>query len=195
MKKLFILIAVFTSFSLHAQFNTESVYFTGTTNLGTGLEIEENVPSFLFNAHPEVGYFIKNKLSIGGGVNIDLKMPFGENSEFNNAVYDINIAPSMRFYIPRDEDWHLYIYGNVHYGAYQKVDEGFYSLKHNYYGIQLGPGINYFFSERVAMDARATYTARHAWNAEMGGSHNIHKLFVEIGISVFFPSITFFDRS
>lgn len=194
MNKIFFLLALFLATSLNAQFNQKSIYYTGTTQLGTGLEINDGVPNFLFNLHPEAGYFIKNKLGVGANINIDLRAPFGESGSFYNALYDINIGPNVRYYIPRASDWQLYLYGNVHLGVYQDASE-WLAMKHSYYGFQLGPGVNYFFTERIAMDSRFTFTGRHARNAEMGGSHNLGKFFFEVGISVFFPSITFYDRS
>lgn len=195
MKKLFTLAVLALSINAFGQFNTGGIYFSGLTNLGTGLEIDGGVPSILFGLNTEAGYFIKNKIAVGGGIHADLNMPFGNSGSFYNSIYDINFGPNVRYYFPRENDWHLYAFGNVHYGLYQDQEEEFLLQRHQYFGFQIGPGVNYFFNERIALDARFSYRYRYAWNAAMGGSHTVHRFFFEVGITVFFPSLTFFDKS
>ena len=78
MKKILVLFTLLISISLNAQFNTGSIYFTGATNMGAGIERNDGVPNILFSLHPEAGYFIKNKLGVGVGVNVDLRIPRSE---------------------------------------------------------------------------------------------------------------------
>ena len=191
MKKLFVLVLLFSSLGLTAQFNSGSFYFTGATDLNFGLEVDEGYSSVLAGFHPEGGYFIMNRLGIGGGIHTDSSLPVGEYAEFTDATFEVYLGPNVRYYLPREDDWQVYGYGFLFYGFTQEPG-GFDASNHQLYGFTVGPGVNYFLSERVAFDARLTYMFKHQWNPEMGGSHNIHRFFFEMGISVFFPSITFF---
>jgi hypothetical protein len=189
MKKILILLTVLFATNLYGQFNTESIYFSGMTNFSTGLEITssdfEGGGFIPFNLKVEGGYFIKNKLAIGGILAIeDLNIPLWGTSE--NYDYEIHLGPTVRYYIPQEENWHTYLFGYAFYGL---------EYGHNFYGLQFGPGANYFFNESISLDARISYTYKHTFNREFGGSHNNHRFLFEIGITVFFPSIKFFDRS
>jgi len=200
MKKLFLLLFLSISIMASGQFNSGGIYWTGTTGLGTGLERQiDDYPINIFNfsLHPEVGYFIKNKIAIGAGIHTEFGLPFGSNVDLYAATYDMYIGPNVRYYIPRASDFQLYVYGNLQYGAYQRSLDYFEAEynRHQYYGFQVGPGINYFFTERIALDARANFRFRHAWNAAMGGNHDLIGVVFEFGFSVFFPSISFFDMT
>jgi len=178
------------SFSVvgYGQFNTESIYFSGMTNFSTGFEImSDDFGSSGFiplNMKIEGGYFIKNRLAVGGNFTIDdIRIPlWGENQ---NYYYSVHLGPTIRYYIPRADEYHIYLYGYGFYG---------FEPNHNLYGLQFGPGINYFFNESISLDARFSYTFKHTFNRAMGGSHNNHRFLFELGISVFFPSLKFFER-
>jgi hypothetical protein len=191
MKKILILFALTLSMSAFSQFNTKSIYFSGMTGGSTGLEIRNEdfigTSGFIpINLKVEGGYFIKNKIALGGDVSIsDLNLSlWGENQ---NYYYQVLFGPTIRYYMPKADDVpQPYLFGYGFYG---------FEPNHNLYGIQLGYGVNYFFNEAISLDARVSYTYKHTFNREFGGSHNNHRFLFEIGISVFFPSINFFDRS
>jgi hypothetical protein len=189
MKKILILLGFVLSLNLYGQFNTESIYFTGMTNFATGFEIERDdfqAGGFIpLELRLEGGYFIKNRIALGGNIAIeDYRIPLW--GDVDNSKYEIHFGPTIRYYIPGDEDWHTYLFGYAFYG---------FQYNHEMSGLQFGPGVNYFFNESIALDARVSYTFKHTFNRQFGGFHNNHRLLFEIGISVFFPSIKFFDQS
>jgi len=179
----------YTSFG---QFNTGSVYFTGLTGANLGYERITQITEFtttsnnyiIYDLHLEGGYFIKNRFGIGGkiftrddhGSSIGLGGATGERTLF--------FGPTVRYYIPRDDDLQIYYYGNPYFGF------GTYGST---LGVTAGIGVNYFLTERVAVEARGSYTFHRFF--EEFFNENTHTLMFEIGISLFFPSITFFDQS
>jgi hypothetical protein len=189
MKKTLILLGFVLSLNAFGQFNTESIYFSGMTSFATGLEIQssdfEGGGFIPFELRLEGGYFIKNRMAVGGNISIeDYRIPLW--GTVDNYYYEVHFGPTIRYYIPGEEDWHTYLFGYGFYG---------FEPSHQFFGLQFGPGVNYFFNESIALDARVSYTYKHTFNREFGGSHNNHRLLFEIGISVFFPSIRFFDQS
>ena len=196
MKKTLILFSFVLSLNLYGQFNTESIYFSGMTNFATGFEIERDdfgSKGFIpLELRLEGGYFIKNRIAVGGNISIeDIEITLWNDNEYSfeelyEDNYEVYFGPTFRYYIPRKEDWHLYLFG---YGFYGFIPN------HQTVGLQFGPGVNYFFNESIALDARLSYTYKYSFNRAGGGSHNNHRLLFEIGISVFFPSIKFFDQS
>jgi hypothetical protein len=189
MKKTLILLGFVLSLNAFGQFNTESIYFSGMTNFATGLEIQssdfEGGGFIPLELRLEGGYFIKNRMAVGGNISIeDYRIPLW--GTVDNYYYEVHFGPTIRYYIPGEEDWHTYLFGYGFYG---------FEPSHQFFGLQFGPGVNYFFNESIALDARVSYTYKHTFNREFGGSHNNHRLLFEIGISVFFPSIRFFDQS
>lgn len=196
MKRLLSILLLAVSVVSFGQFNTGSIYATGTTGGGTGVEVDfENASYFNFNFHPEIGYFIKNRIALGAGIHTEFGLPFFDEFDEYSATYDIYIGPNIRYYLPTASNWQPYAYGNLQVGVYQKETYYFEAElgKHNFYGFQAGVGVNYFITERVAIDAKATYRFRHSWNNIGGGNHNLHRIYAEIGISLFFPSISYFD--
>ena len=91
----------------------------------------------------------------------------------------------MRYYLPRDTDMQVFLYGFAGYGV---------NTPHQLIKVSLGPGINFFFTERVAFEAKALYTFAREWNPEFGGNHNLHNFGFLAGISLFFTDFTFVTR-
>jgi len=193
MKKLILSLAVslFLLPGLSAQFNTGSVYFTGLTNFNFGLESEEGYNYFLLGLHTEGGYFIQNRMSVGASLLTNASLSFGEMVDYSEL--DIFLGPALRYYLARDEEPQIYIYGMAGYGIERYGYTEFYTT-HQKLGFVVGPGCNYFINEHIALDARLSYTYQFLWNAAGGGSHSRHKLLFEAGVSIFFPTITFYKK-
>jgi hypothetical protein len=192
MKKYFLLVMLGAAMTVSAQFNTGSLYFTGLTGANLGYERQTQISDFvtqsfnyiIYDLHLEGGYFVRNRLAVGGkiftrdehGSSIGLGDASGERTLF--------FGPTIRYYIPREDDLQIYYYGNPYFGF------GTYG---NTLGITGGVGVNYFLTERVAIEARGSYTFHRFF--EEFFQENTHTILFEIGISLFFPSITFFDQS
>lgn len=190
MKKIMILTALACSFTVFGQFNTGSVYFSGMTSGNIGTRISEGMLYLPFNISAEGGYFLKNKIALGGELHTH-----GEFNFNGTSSYELRLGPTIRYYRPSAKDCQMYFFGHAYYG--------FWNSSYNQWGIEGGVGFNYFVTERIALEARGGYNFQRQWDAYTDPftgevfrtNFNNHHLLFEVGISVFFPSIKFFDRT
>lgn len=186
MKKIFILLLITASLSAYGQFNSGSVYFTGMTNGHLGTRIYEESFYIPFEISVEGGYFIKNRIALGGEIHTH-----GELSFSGNSSYELLFGPTIRYYRTSVKDFQAYYFGHAFYG--------FWNGNNNQTGLKGGVGFNYFLTERIALEARIGYKYQRQWYTEpfsgFNYHFNTHDLLFEFGITVFFPSIKFFDRT
>ncbi|MCK5136947.1 MAG: outer membrane beta-barrel protein [Bacteroidales bacterium] len=177
-------VALLLSIPAVGQFNSGGFYFSGATNAKLGFEtttteLGSNQNAICFGLTPEAGYFIRNRLAVGGAIMVDYQRFLGD---LDYGEYDIVFGPSVRYYLPRDTDMQVFLYGFTGYG---------FVPNHNLFKFVLGPGINFFLTERMAFEAKLLYSFAREWNPEGGGHHNVHDFTVMAGISLFFPTFTF----
>ena len=180
-------IALALTVSVVGQFNSGSSYFSGATHGKIGFESQSNefgsnYNTLCFGLTPEAGYFIKNRLAIGAAIVMDIEKGLGE---FGSSIYEVVFGPNVRYYLPRDTDMQVFLYGFAGYG---------FVTDHQLLKIMAGPGINFFLTEKVAFEAKALYEFSREWNPEMGGNHNLHNVTFLAGISLFFSDLTFITR-
>ena len=166
------------------QFNTGSSYFSAATRGRFGFTHQPNNVDYQENSiqigfSPEAGYFIKNRLAIGGSILVDYDRTLGTLSF---AEYSFLFGPNIRYYLPRDTDMQVFLYGFSGYG---------FVPSHQVFKIMAGPGINLFFTEKIAFEAKVLYSFAREWNVAGGGHHHIHDLTFLAGISLFFSDLTF----
>jgi hypothetical protein len=174
---------------LAGQFNSGSYYFSGATQgklqfESQSSEFGSNYNYLCFGLNPEAGYFIKNRLAVGGAIFWDMEFPLGGEGS-GLSTYEVIFGPTVRYYLPRDTPMQIFLYG---FGGYGFVDD------HQRFTIMLGPGINFFMTERIAFEAKALYAYSREWNPEFGGNHNLHDVTFLAGISLFFSDLTFITR-
>jgi len=191
MKRILFLILLAFSLNAMGQFNTGSLYFTGMTGGNLGYEFTStefnNQNTIPYSINVEGGYFFKNRIAIGASLHTggDHSNYFLiDTSEFTSGEHNFYLGPNIRYYKVRDDDLQLYFYGHPYFGL------GTYG---GTLGIAGGIGANYFLTERVAIEARASYIYHRL--SSSGFIENTHSIKFEIGISLFFPSISFFDRT
>ncbi len=188
MKKLIVvtLSAMLFSTVSWGQFNTGSTYFSGATHGKIGFETQLDESESTYSAlciglTPEAGYFIKNRLAVGGSILMDLDIPF----DGSGSNYEVVFGPNIRYYLPRDTDMQVFLFG---FGGYGFVTD------HQLVKIMLGPGINYFLTERIAFEAKALGSFSYEWNRAGGGDHVLLDVTLLAGISLFFSDLTFITR-
>jgi hypothetical protein len=189
MKRILIgtVVAFVLTISGQGQFNSGSYYFSGATHGKIGFESQSsefgsNYNSLCIGLTPEAGYFIKNRLAVGGAILVDLDLGLGE---FGSSIYEVLFGPGIRYYLPRDTDMQVFLHGFAGYGLI---------TDHQLLKFMAGPGINFFLTEKIAFEAKALYAFSREWNPEMGGNHNLHDVIFQVGISLFFSDLTFISR-
>lgn len=179
MKKYLIVFVLFASLNVYGQFNTGSVYFGGLLGGNLGVQFQEGTTSIPYYLYLEGGYFIQNRLSVGGNIHTHGEFIL---SGFNPGTHELYVGPAVRYYLARTEGLQIYFYGNP-----------FFSLTTDYnkWGLAGGAGINYFITDRISLEARGVYKVYS--NTLEDYAYNTHYIGVEAGFSIFFPSIGFFD--
>jgi len=186
MRKLLSTVAVALILTLPAigQFNSGSYYFSAATHGKLGFESQsvefgDNYNSLCIGLTPEAGYFIRNRLAVGGAIYIDADLGLGE---FGSSLYELVFGPNVRYYLPRDTDMQVFLYGFAGYG---------FVTDHQLLKVILGPGVNFFLTEKIAFEAKLLYALSREWNPEFGGNHNLHNVSFSVGLSLFFSDLTF----
>ena len=170
-----------------SQFNSGAFYFSGATHGKLAFESQSqefgsNYNSLCIGLTPEAGYFIKNRIAVGGAIYMDMDLGLGSTGF---SEYEAVFGPSIRYYLPRDTEMQVFLFA---FGGYGFVTD------HQLLKLMLGPGINFFMTEKIAFEARALYAFSREWNPEFGGNHNLHDVILEVGISMFFSDLTFISR-
>jgi hypothetical protein len=176
--------ALLLTLPVMGQFNSGSYYFSAATYGKIGFESQsvefgDNYNSLCFGLTPEAGYFIRNRMAVGGAIIVDADLGLGE---FGSSLYEVVFGPNFRYYLPRDTEMQVFLYGFAGYG---------FVTDHQLLRFILGPGINFFLTEKIAFEAKALYTFSREWNPEMGGNHNLHDVSFAVGLSLFFSDLTF----
>ncbi|MCK4746289.1 MAG: outer membrane beta-barrel protein [Bacteroidales bacterium] len=189
MRKILLIFVAVLLVSLPAlsQFNSGSFYFSGATHGKLAFESQSsefgsNYNTLCIGLTPEAGYFIRNRLAVGGAILMDIEKGLGE---FGSSIYEVVFGPNVRYYLPRDTDMQVFLYGFAGYG---------FVTDHQLLKIIAGPGINFFLTEKIAFEAKVLYALSREWNPEMGGNHNLHDVMFLAGISMFFSDLTFISR-
>lgn len=180
-------VAVLLAISAQGQFSSGSSYFSGATHGKLAFESQSNEFGSNYNTlciglTPEAGYFIRNRLAVGGAILMDIEKGLGE---FGSSSYEVVFGPNVRYYLPRDTDMQVFLYG---FGGFGFVTD------HQLLKFMGGPGINLFLTEKIAFEAKALYAFSREWNPEFGGNHNLHDVMFLAGISMFFSDFTFISR-
>lgn len=178
MKKYLIVLVLFISLNSFGQFNSGSIYFTGMTGADLGIELQEFNSSIPYNLNLEGGYFIRNRFSVGGNIHSHGYFGLGGSS----GTHELFIGPAVRYYMPREDDLQIYYIANPFYAIATGADR---------LGFMAGAGVNYFLTERIALEARFSY--RFLRYVDEFFSYNAHRIGFEAGLSIFFPSWTFFE--
>ena len=188
MKKIKLMIAAATltvfGFSQHAsaQLQKGNLMVGGDiANLDFGFQKGANVN---FELSPQVGYFIKDNLVVGGLVNLGVDY---QKSRGTNVSYGINAFG--RYYVSDPSMVllkHARFFGEVSAGinGSNTKAEGKEAITTNGFGIGFGPGIAYFITPNIALEALAKY------NLIVGGgtATTSNKISIGIGFQIYLPT-------
>jgi len=203
MKKTFILSLALLMFAgmLHAQYNTGNVFFSADSDLGMYMQKEtyksdlgdgEPENQFYFNINPKAGYFIKQRLAVGGMMMFDYSK-FKDLSE--SSYSSVVIGPMVRYY--RGYYKGVSSFGELTAGIGRSTDKYMYEgiesvTKHNLKTLSAGVGANLFLADNVAAEAMIKYAYENSKGAENNPDNNRHitsGLVFTIGFTVYILKI------
>jgi hypothetical protein len=198
---------LFCSFSF-SQMNTGSYFVSGNTNMNFGLGSSKEIDvdfykSTLtsFGLTPKVGYFIKNRIAVGGLMNISIdreKVKFTDSGGDENitkyTTTEWYIGPFGRYYV---EYGKLIPFAEVSVafgGAKDKTEteESTEELPHSVFIVSGGIGASYFLTESFALEGLLQYSydkRKPTWEDATGKGHVISGVNFLIGVAVYFGKI------
>lgn len=210
MKKTFSLIAaslLFCSLSF-AQMNTGSYFISGNTSMNFGFGsskdidvdyLKSTLTSFGFT--PKVGYFIKNRIAVGGLVNLSFERdkqkftPSGGGeviTKYTNTEW--YIGPFGRYYV---EYGKLIPFAEVSVafgGAKDKTEteEETTEYPHSVFIVSGGIGASYFLTESFALEGLIQYSydkRKPTYENAVGKGNVISGVNFLVGVAVYFGKI------
>jgi hypothetical protein len=154
---------------------------TGIANLNFGFQKGANVH---FELNPQVGYFIKDNIVVGGLLNLGVDY---QKSRGTNVTYGLNAFG--RYYISDPTMVllnHARFFGEASAGinGSNTKAEGKDAITTNGFGIGIGPGIAYFITPNISLEALAKY------NLIIGGgtATTSNKISIGIGFQIYLPT-------
>lgn len=143
--------------------------------------------TFLIQFYPKGGFFVAHNLVIGLMPSFDITLS-GKNSS-NIVVYNyysLSIGPFARYYYPLSSNISLFAEGYFTYGrSFYKPK--IYTGDYNLYNWRVGPGVAFFLSPSVSLDASAGYRQNITTikNAGIKNTSKARMVDVQLGFSIY----------
>jgi hypothetical protein len=204
MKKIILFIsAVFLIYYSGAgQMNSGSFFSSGTTGLdleaysGKDVDADDKSRYLEISFQPRVGYFIKNRIAIGGAIMSALEKSSEDmvDYEYSNTQSTLILGPFGRYYfecgslIP-------FVDGFLGFGrANSKFKTGDVTTNnpHSIFKVAAGGGADYMINEKVAIEAILQYfreKEKPSGDNANGGGQIYSGIMMNFGIVIFFGSI------
>jgi outer membrane protein len=140
-----------------------SVSFSTTSNDQEGITSDYHYKNTQFGVDPRAGYFLSDRGVAGLGLGFFASHYTADNasSAQENKGNDFSISPFYRFYFPLGDKIALFVHSSASLG-FSKVkiaieednteDEN-YTSKGTSYSVGVNTGLNYFLSEKWALEA------------------------------------------
>lgn len=178
------LLAISMVFSAKTYAQTEKGNMLVGANLGNiGGVFSSQTSTFNLNLTPKLGWFIKDDIAIGGLVNLGLSTG-GGNTSFNYGV-----GAFGRYYI-KDKEVELskrsrfFLEANAGINGVNTKTDGGTSTNTNGLGVGFGPGLAYFITPNVGLEALLKYDL----TVGFGSATTAHAVGVNVGFQIYLPS-------
>lgn len=133
-------------FTKGSLFISGNVGFSSTTEPGTPDDTKINS----FNFSPRVGYFVTDKVAVGIGLG------FGSNKNDDGTTEvkstDLSIGAFGRYYFTPANKFSMMLQLAADYTTSKNEVDGNETGKLNGFGVNFAPGLNYFISNRLALE-------------------------------------------
>ena len=196
------LLIVLLAFSIiacaNAQFNTNSKMVGASSSLDFGLMsqkdgvTDEKTSITHFDLTPKAGYFIQNRIGLGGELYYS-----SSRSKFEGGdpyiQTDWRIGPFGRYYY-KTVSWFV-PFGEIGAGYGNDVVKSTdftgaeVKTKHNVFYLDLGAGAALFLADNFSLEALLMYQFEKAKNPEGDGSHTTSGVMLQFGFSFYFNSL------
>jgi len=186
---------------LNAQMNSGSKFIAGNNqfsfhNSGYKEKGSDLDPDKYFNLNlsTKAGYFIKNRIAVGGMINYDVSKVNYVASMYKNTNTSWSIGPLARYYT---EYGSLIPFAEASVGFGMNVDKTESDLynnetKHSLFSLKGGVGANYFLNESIAFEGMLYYffdTLKPKSAGATGPGHVENGFGANFGIIFYFGTI------
>jgi len=148
--------------------------------------------SFQFNLTPKAGWFIKDNLALGAEVNLGIKTTKYDNTDTKVTDLTYGIGAFGRYYITDEsiefsKRARFFLEASAGFNGTNsktKVADGSSSsINNNGLGLGFGPGLAFFITPNVALEALLKYDI----TVGFGSSTTVHKLGLNLGFQIYLP--------
>ncbi|MRG46237.1 outer membrane beta-barrel protein [Chitinophaga sp. SYP-B3965] len=176
-----ILAAVLCSTATFAQ--TEKGNMLVGANLGNiGGTFQDGGNRFNLNLTPKLGWFIKDDVAIGGEVKLGLSTGEGvTNFTYGVGAFGRYYIKDKKVEVSKRARWFLEANAGIN-GVNTKTDLG--SSNTNGLGIGFGPGLAYFITPNVGLEALLKYDL----TVGFGSATTAHAVGVNVGFQIYLPT-------
>lgn len=131
---------------------------------------------------PKAAWFIKDGLAVGAYAHFGIEHPHGADGN----IFSYGIGPFARYYVVSDKlpkigKAKFFLEGNA---GFEGIDNTISKSNTNGLGFGAGPGVSYFVSPSIALEALLKYNG----NVGFGSETYTSGLSFGIGVQVFLPS-------
>ncbi len=149
-KSLLLIAAVFISTLAFAQIQKGDIQLTGTFNL-TKTDAGNSVETSGFQFSPRAGLFLNDHTSIGIALGYSSNKQEANTNEQKVGLF--TFGAYARFYKPVVDKLYFFLEPSVTLGSGTVKTTGNPDIDTNTFAIALQPGINYFLSDKLALEA------------------------------------------
>jgi hypothetical protein len=174
--------SMFTATQANAQIQKDNLMVgANIANLDLGLQKGASVN---FNLRPRLGYFIQDNVAIGGLLNLGVDYAKGRGT-----VVSYGIGAFGRYYLGGKQYEilkHTRFFGEANLGIGGKNTKisGSPAVTTNGLDFGVGPGIAYFLTPNVGLEALAKYNL----TAGFGSAATVNRLTFEFGFQIYLPT-------
>lgn len=179
MKRVVVLLA-FLLFCVLSYGQTQKGYLMAGGNFGgfTYTSSGKQNESYNFNFNPSLGYYVADRLALGGLLSVGISGVTSADGKFTTAA-NYGLSPFLRYYFGDDERDKYFVQGQFGGGGIKQSGEDVTS----YIGYGLGLGYNHFFVKAVALEVGLGYSYIHP-----STGHDQNNFGVSLGLQIFLPT-------
>ncbi len=182
MKKVF-LVSVLCLAGIVSNTQTQKGCYLIGGNIGNiGGTFQGGSSSFNFNLSPKAAWFVKDRLAVGAQVELGVGTAKNAGTQFS-----YNIGPLVRYYFTKSEVGefvkHTTVFAEANVGI-GGTNNSKNKVSTNGFNAGLGPGLAYFVTENVALEASAKLNL----TAGLGNSTMALSPSIGVGFQVYLPT-------
>ncbi|MBS1730372.1 MAG: outer membrane beta-barrel protein [Bacteroidetes bacterium] len=173
-------IALFIGMSSFAQ-TQKGYYIIGAQLASMDLNFQSGNTSFGLDLHPQVAWFVKDNLAIGGQVELGVQTSKGY------TAFNYGIGALGRYYVADKATQitsksRFFLEANAGITG-QNYKSGGISTNTNGLGIGFGPGLAYFINQNIALEGLVKYNL----GVGFGNSTTTNNIHFNLGFSIHLP--------